>query len=404
MSSIVMAVGMLVAGCSSRASSGPAGGTGPITFAADDPHGSVAGLVALWNAGHSAEQVRLARLPAQPAAQHATLLQNLASPSSGYDLVGLPSSDVAEFAAQGWLRPLTGRLSLDTAGLVGPAVAAASYQGKLFAAPWDVDAGVLYYRSDLVHAAPTSWKQLAAACPTARRLQIGCFAGQYAKGADLTANVVEAVGSAGGQLLRPDGSTGDLKSAGVRNGLQLLADSYRNGVIPKAALTYQASQASQAFSSGSLLFMRNWFSSYHVVAESGIKPSFALAVLPGATGPGASAIAGHSLGLPAGAAHPATALAFIRFLQDADNQRSRLENDGFGPVTTASYHDPAMRARFPQLAVLGQCLDRPAMQLSPDYPAISQAISDSGYAAISGAEPVNAAIGRLQQAIAAATG
>ena len=258
----LLGLGLLGSGCSAgSASTSAVDSAGPVTFAAADPHGSTANLVTLWNAAHPGEQVQLHRLPTDAAAQHADLLQNLARPESGYDLAALPTADTAEFAAQGWLRPLTGRYRLDTASLLPAPVAAASYRGKLVAAPWDVDTGVLYYRRDLVGSAPTTWKQLTAACAKAHRLQIGCYGTELAKGPDLTANVVEAVGSAGGQLLRPDGSTGDLDAPGVRNGLQFLADSYRDGTIPKAAITYQASQASQAFKAGSLLFMRNWTSS-----------------------------------------------------------------------------------------------------------------------------------------------
>ncbi|MGI8666118.1 MAG: extracellular solute-binding protein [Jatrophihabitans sp.] len=394
-----------VAGCSAKhdASTGQSEGTGPVAVAAADPSGSTSKLVARWNAGHPGERVTLTVLPADEDARHAMLLQRLATPAPDYDVVELRTSDTAEFAAQGWLSPLTGRYQISTAGLLAPAVAAASYRGELYAAPLDVDAGLLYYRSDLLSTPPTTWAQLRADCAIAHRLSIGCYAGQYARGDDLAANTLEAIGSAGGQVLRPDGEPADLNAAGVRNGLQFLADSYRNGVIPPAAITYRASQTSRAFGSGSLLFMRNWATAYATIAASPVKANVRMALLPGSAGPGRPALDGHSLGLTTAARHRGTALAFMNYLQSSDVQTGRLASAQLAPVLAASYHDQALAAKYPVLAVLGQSLRQaqPA-PVSQFYPSISDAISEAGYATIGGTRSVPAAISQLQQEITAA--
>jgi multiple sugar transport system substrate-binding protein len=379
-----------------------------VTFAAADPHGSLATLVNSWNAAHPGERVTLRTLPADPQAHHDSLLGSLGAAAEGAparagapdDLVELRSADVAEFAAQGWLHPLTGRQSLDTGALVPAAVEADRYQGSLYAAPLDVDAGLLYYRSDLLGKPPATWAQLTASCPTAERLSIGCYAGQFAHGTDLTANTLEAVGATGGQITAASKAA---PAAGAAAGLTLLSDSYRSGVIPKAALTYRSAQTSQAFLSGSLLFMRNWASAYPAVAHSAGAVPFRTALLPGVTGPGVSAIEGDSVAVTGAARHLGTALAFTRYLQTPGAQAVRLAADGLGPVSSASYTDPALNRRFPVLATLAQALRHPARQpVGPFYPGVSEAISDSSYAAISGSLPVPAAISQLQQAIAAA--
>lgn len=402
----ILALCLAVTACSGGAGSAGTNqpdSAGPITFAAPDPHGGMAKLVEQWNAQHPGEPVQLKRLAADETAQHEDLLQSLAKPDPGLDVLELKTSDTAEFAAQGWLQPLSGRYAIDSAPLVAAAVAAGRYQNQLYSAPLDLDVGLLYYRSDLLGTPPASWAQLAADCATARRLSIGCYAGQYAKGDDLAANTIEAVTSAGGQLLQPDGKAADLDSTGVRNGLRFLADSYRDGVIPKAAVTYQASQSSEAFGSGSLLFMRNWASAYPAVAGSAMKARFKLAPLPGAAGPGTPALAGHSLAIGASARHRTTALAFVKFLETPASQRARLASDNAGPVTSASYRDPALGERYPVLAMLQRSLPAAqAVPVSEFYPSISDAISDSGYAAITGQESVASAISQLRQAIAAA--
>jgi multiple sugar transport system substrate-binding protein len=403
----LLAIGLTVTACTSSRGSAVAkqtDTTGPITFAAAaGAHGSTQAIVSQWNSAHPGEQVSLKSLPADPDAQHADLLQNLAKPAAGYDVVSMKTSGTAEFAAQGWLQPLTGSFAVDTTSLMKPAVASATYDNQIYAAPIDIDAGLLYYRSDLVPTAPTTWAQLVKSCPKAKATNLACYAGQFAKGPDLTANVLEAIAATGGQVPQPAGKTVNLNATQAKNGLQLLADSYRNGVIPKSAITYTAAQTAQAFSSGSLLFMRDWASAYPSIASSSIKAHFKVALLPGKSGPAASALDGTSVGLNVATQHKKTAVAFMKFLESPDVQRLRLKSDSAGPVLLACYDDAALRTRFPILSMLQKALQQAQVgPISQFYPAVSQAIQDSSYPAISGDKPVSEAVTELRSALASA--
>ena len=55
----------------------------------------------------------------------------------------------AQFAVNGWILDLTDRFKDSGSFLQGP-VEAATYDGKLWAVPWYTDAGLLYYRKDLL--------------------------------------------------------------------------------------------------------------------------------------------------------------------------------------------------------------------------------------------------------------
>ena len=58
----------------------------------------------------------------------------------------------------------------------------------------------------------------------------------------------------------------------------MLADHYKNGDIPKEAITYQEEQGRQAFEAGKLLFLRNWPYVYSLARTDGsskVKDKFA---------------------------------------------------------------------------------------------------------------------------------
>src|SRR5215207_8349055 len=70
----------------------------------------------------------------------------------------------AQFAVNGWVSDLSDRFKDTDAFLPGP-MQAATYQGKVYAVPWYTDAGLLYYRKDLLDNAgfsepPETWDDL----------------------------------------------------------------------------------------------------------------------------------------------------------------------------------------------------------------------------------------------------
>ncbi len=69
-----------------------------------------------------------------------------------------------------------------------------------------------------------------------------CFAGQFAKYEGLTCNATEWMNAYGAKMVDSSGKpTADSPEAA--KGLQVLADHYKNGDIPKQAITYQEEQS-----------------------------------------------------------------------------------------------------------------------------------------------------------------
>ena len=418
--SVVACAALVLAACSSGSSSSGSGGgaaaanqdsTGPITYVqGKDNSNVVRPLIAKWNAANPDQQVTFKEQTDQADQQHDDLVQHFQAQDSGYDVASVDVVWTAEFAAKGWLQPLTGSLAFDTTGMLAPPVKAATYNNTLFAAPNSSDAGLLYYRSDLVPTPPTTWDQMIADCPIAVQNGMGCYAGQFAQYEGLTVNAAEAINTAGGQIVGDDGKTANVNTPEAAKGLSLLADNYANGNIPKEAITFQEEPGRQAFEAGQLLFLRNWPYVYKLASTDGssqVIGKFGVAPLPGLTTakPGASSLGGHSLGMSVYSAHKATALAFIKFMASSESQTFNLTQGSLAPTLEALYSQQDLIQQFPYLPTLlisiQNAIPRP---VTPFYPAVTLAVQQNAYQAIQGQKTVQQALTDMQAAIQAATG
>jgi multiple sugar transport system substrate-binding protein len=390
---------------SSVGSAGPITGTGPITFATGKlDTGYLAPLIAAWNAAHRTQKVTPIYLPDDSDDQYAQLVTNLQARSSVYDVMSLDVIWTAEFASSGWITPLSAR-QFPLAQFLRPAVATATYQGHLYAVPFTSNAGLLYYRKDLLAAAgakpPTTWAQLADLAGTlGPRFHIGGYGGQFQAYEGLTVNFAEAVQSAGGSLLSPSGATITVNSPQASQALQFLVNGFRQGWIPQAALGWNEALSEQAFEAGKLVFLRNWPYVYGDASKPGpgnvVAGKFGVTTLPGLHGPGSSTLGGANLAISAYAQHPATALAFIKYLTSEATERYILERSALPPVWTSLYSQPALKKQFPFLPVLKQAIltatPRPALA---DYNQFSLAISSAVHQALAQRQSVSATLTQL---------
>ena len=211
----------------------------------------------------------------------------------------------------------------------------ATYNGKLYASPVSSDGGLLFYRKDLVKTPPKTWDEMMADCKTAKQKKIGCYAGQFTKYEGLTVNAAEAINTDGGTIVGKDGATPTVDSPEAVKGLTRLVDAYKNGDIPKEAITFQEEQGRQAFEAGKLMFLRNWTYVYGLAksdSSSKVKNTFGVAPLPGTSGPGASSLGGHNAAISVYSDHKATAHDFLQYLTGAEFQKFELTQGTLAPV------------------------------------------------------------------------
>ncbi len=383
-------------------------GRGPITYVqGKDNSGLLGPMAERWNAAHPNEKVTVKEQSDQADQQHDDLVQHFQAKDPSYDVVSVDVVWVAEFAAKGWLTPLKDKYTIDTTGWLEAPVKASTYNKTLFAAPTSSDGAMLYYRSDLVKTPPKTFDEMWGMCSIAKQNGMDCYAGQFAKYEGGTCNATEWMNAYGAKAV-DDAGKPTIDSPEAAAGLKALADNYKNGNIPKQAITYQEEQSRASFQDGKLLFLRNWPYVYNLAstdAGSKVKGKFAVAPLPGVDGPGTSTLGGHQASISSFSKNKATALDFLKFLTSPEEQKINMEKGSLAPVIESIYTDEALVKKYPYLPVLLESIKNAVSRpVTPFYPGVTKAIQDNFFPAIQGQKSPEQAVKDMQAAMQAASG
>jgi trehalose/maltose transport system substrate-binding protein len=261
--------------------------------------------------------------------------------------------------------------------------------GKLVAAPFFVDAGLLYYRQDLLDKhglkPPRDWAELTQTAKTiveAERASNGKLQGFVWQGRayeGLTCNSIEWVASfGGGSIVETDGkiSINNPQAAAAIT----LAKSWIGTISPEGVLNYAEEDARGVFQSGNAVFMRNWPYAWALAnaPDSPVKGKVGIALLPQGTGQGArhaAALGGQDLAVSKYSANPKEAADLVRYLTSAEEQKRRAMKGSFNPTRKTLYGDQELLAALPFLkdfeAVLENAVARPSTVTGAHYNRVS---------------------------------
>ena len=293
-------------------------------------------------------EIRVEMRPTPDAAdlRHQLYVQWLNARATDPDILQVDAIWTPEFAAAGWILPLD-RYASDTADFFPVTIDANRWQGRLFAMPWFVDVGMLYWRTDLFREAPRTWDALdrevrrAIADGTPRYGLVW----QGARYEGLVTVFLEYLGGFGGRIL-DGGRVRVAEEPGVR-ALTLMRDQiHRIGVVPGQVLTWHEEEPRFAFQNGNAAMMRNWpyaAGPMQDTAESKVAGRFAVAPMP--AGPGGhptAAFGGAQLAINAFSSEAEAAWLVIEYLTRPEQMLERAQVVGQFPTRNASYDDPAL--------------------------------------------------------------
>jgi multiple sugar transport system substrate-binding protein len=400
---LITALALAACGGPEEGGGGGAQGTGSFTFVVGkDTSGWTKKLLTDWNAAHPDQKASLLELPEAADAQRSAFVTNLQAKSDRYDVLAIDVIWTAEFAKSGWLLELDqSQFPLDKE--LKPAVDTAMFEGKLWAAPFRTNGGLLFYRKDILDKAgkqpPKTFDELQALCPLAQQNNMGCYSGQFAKYEGLTVNFAEAVQAAGGEIMTDNGTKVALGPQAVQ-GVSFLADGLKQGYIPKEAITYKEEEGRRAFMSGKLLFLRNWPYVYTLASESDpankIKGKFDVVPLPGFTGPGSSSLGGLNLAVSAFSKKQQSAVEFLKLASTQEQMKTMSTLSGEPPAWADLYQDPDMVKKFPYLPTLKEgLLQAKPRPVTPYYQEVTTAIQEEAYAALQGQKAPDQAVNDL---------
>ncbi len=318
-------------------------------------------LVDAWNEKQEREKspyrARAVILPGSADLQRSQMLAALQSGSAGYDIVNLDVTWVPEFAAAGLVRELPKEFA-DDDDILPKVAATARWKGKVYAAPYNSDVGLLYYRRDyLVDGAGISdetLKRLAGSrttwddvVPLMNAVDTWALANKSDKSKNyrsawtsqlsaregLTVNGTEAFASAGVKPTDEDG-TYSASPEELKKGVAEFRKRTDASHTLEGAFESDEAGTLKDFAEGRTAFLRHWPYAYRTLhAVLGDR----LGVVPL---PGAAALGGQNLAVARNPAMPEerveAALDLVEFLTGRISERCLLDA-GFAATRKSAY-------------------------------------------------------------------
>ena len=279
-------------------------------------------------------------------------------------------------------------------------VANNTVDGKLLGMPWYTDAGLLFYRKDLLRKygreVPRTWDELAAA---AKAVQDGeraagdadfhGFVFQARAYEGLTCNALEWVASFGGGTIVDAKGGITIDSPQAAKALDTAA-SWVGSIAPNGVLNYAEEDARGVFQNGKALFMRNWPYAWSLsqAADSPIRGKVGVAPLPaGPGGRSAATLGGWQLAVSKYSKNVDTAAELVMYLTSPEIQKKRAIGGSYNPTIPDLYKDRDVIAANPfmgeLLGVFTAAVARPATVTGLKYPEVSRAFWDATHEVLS---------------------
>jgi multiple sugar transport system substrate-binding protein len=403
-----------VAGCGG----GEQGGGGPvsITFATTpDPTGTFEKLMDEFNQNNENIEINYRKMPPDSGQYFDQLRTEF---QAGATEISVFEGDVtwpAQFAANGWIMDLSDRFPEQERQkfLSGP-IESNIYEGQIYGAPWRTDAGMLYYRRDLLEEAgfsepPRTWEELKQIAQQVQE-QTGTQFGFVFQGAEYEGGVVnglEYIWTHGGEVLRGQSNEVVIDSPASVNGLTTERSMVDDGLAPEAVSTYKEDESTATFLNGDAVFLRNWPYVYAQASDpeqSNITPEqIGIAPLPAESGAqSASGLGGWNLMINANADQEVQDASWelIKFMTSSNQQRTLALEGAYLPVLQELYEDQEVLDAVPVIALGKEAIQSTKPRpVSPYYSDMSLRMAEQFNASLRGATSPEQAVQTLQDSL-----
>ena len=271
--------------------------------------------------------------------------------------------------------------------------------------PWFTDAGILYYRTDLLEKygkqPPETWEDLAA---TAKEIQdaergegndkMWGFVFQAKAYEGLTCDALEWVDSfGGGEIVAEDGSI-TVNNEQAAAALDTAA-TWIGNIAPEGVLNYAEEEARGVFQSGNAVFMRNWPYAWSLgnADDSTIKGKIGVSALPkgGADGKNTGVLGGWQLAVSKYSENAEIAADLVKYLTSAEEQKRRAIKGSYNPTIGNLYQDEEVLAATPFFGELydtfTNAVARPSKVTGAKYNQVSSEFFNAAHDVLSGKSP-----------------
>jgi multiple sugar transport system substrate-binding protein len=340
--------------------------------------------------------------------RHQLYVQWLNAHAPDPDVLQLDVVWTPEFAAAGWILGLD-QFHVPTSDFFPAAVAANRWKGVLYALPWFIDVGMLYWRTDLMPDPPADiddLERLAGIAQAETGVRFG-LVWQGARYEGLVTVFLEYLGAFGGRILDPGGRVVVNSDAAVMALTTMHDEIHVDRIVPPAALAWQEEQVRFAFQNGQAAFMRNWPYAYALLqdgSQSRVAGRFAVAPMPaGRGGEPTSALGGSVLAINAYSGDRDAAYRLIDFLLQPEQLLERARVAGQYPPRPTLYDTPALAAVLPiapheARRIIERAVARP---VTPVYTELSEILQIALHRALTDQQAPRAALADAAAAIEA---
>jgi multiple sugar transport system substrate-binding protein len=316
-------------------------------------------------------------LPTDASQAREQLVRRLGAKDSTIDVIGLDVVLTAEFANAGWIDPWSGKLKEQATEEVFPSVIeTATFEKKLYAAPFNTNTQVLWYRKDLVPKPPATWDQMieeAEGLEEAGKVQVQ--AERY-EGFMVWANAL--IESAGTELLSGPEQV-DLEQKPTEEALAVMGTLANSSAASPNLPTSNEDTTRLAFEAGEAAFMTNYTFAFGSAKENApeIAENMGAAPFPRVNGnPAKPPLGGFNLAVSSYSTHQQMAFEAAACLSGKESQLTAVELDGLPPSRSDLYEGEVVKKAYPGFAGLVKEMiesagPRPA---TPAYQDVSSAV------------------------------
>lgn len=368
------------------------------------------GAAQAW-AGKTHNAVEVVSVPNDQSARLGVYQQVLASGSDKIDVFQVDVAQVGLLASQLLdLKPYSkGIEAKHFPAMVGNSTVG----GHLVAMPWFIDAGLLYYRQDLLdkykQPVPQTWDQLKATASliqTAERKagndKLWGYVWQGRAYEGLTCNALEWIASYNGGTIVDDSGKVTVKNPNALQALQMAAG-FVGTISPTAVLNYSEEESRGPFQAGNAVFMRNWPYAWAAsqAADSPVKGKVGVAPLPkgGDSGRHAATLGGQELAVSKYSKNAALAADLVLYMTGAEQQKQRALQASYNPTIASLYADKDIQRANPFMGSLAEAfataVARPTSSTGTHYNQVSSEVQSAVHEVLSKGEKPDEALAHL---------
>jgi len=293
-------------------------------------------------------------LPTDASQQREQLVRRLGAEDPSIDIVGMDVIWTGEFANAGWVEPWTGKLKKEVTEKVFPnVIETASFEDDLYAAPFNTNTQLLWYRKDLVKKPPVTWDQMidqAENLEEAGTIQVQ--ANRY-EGFMVWANAL--IESAGTPILSGP-ETVDLEQGPTEKALAVMGRLANSSAAPPSLSTSDEDSARLGFEAGESAFMTNYTFAYASAQEEapeiGKEMGFARFPRVDASKPSKPPLGGFNLAVSSFSKNKDVAFEAAACLANEESQLTATELDGLPPSRSDLYANKTVTKAYPGFAGL----------------------------------------------------